>query len=121
MILPRLVMTLIASSPPAFRNSICISSQPGAFLLNICRILSFTSISNISDSSSYKLSLKLSLILGFLLYSFSVYCYHLFFISFSSETTLPVLSYITPQLELHDPVIYFISLNSQVNNRFNFA
>ena len=104
MLLHRLVMTLIASSPPAFSNYICIPSQPGVFLLDICRIASFTSISNTSGSSSYKFSLKISFILGSLFF-------YLFFVSFSSETTLPVLSFIEPQLELRDPVIYFISLN----------
>ena len=51
MLLHRFVMTLIASSPPAFRNSIGIPSQPGAFLLDMCCIASFTSISNTSGSS----------------------------------------------------------------------
>ena len=41
-------MTLNASSPPAFRNSIGIPSQPGAFQLDMCCIASFTSISNTS-------------------------------------------------------------------------
>ena len=111
MLLHRLVMTRIASSPPALRNYIGIPSQPGAFLLDICRIASFTSISNTSGSSSYKFSLKISIILGYLLYTFSVYYFHLFFISFSFEITLPVLSFIAPQLELRYPVISFISLN----------
>ena len=44
----RLVMTLIASLPPDFMKSIGIPSQPGTFLLDICRIDSFTSISNTS-------------------------------------------------------------------------
>ena len=110
MLLHRLVMTLIASSPPAFRNSIGIPSQPGDFLFDICRIASFTYISNSSDSSSYKFSLKISFILGYFLYRFSVYRCHLFFIYFSSETTLPVLSFIAPQLQLRDYVISFISL-----------
>ena len=114
MILHILVATLIASSPPAFRNSIGIPSQPGAFLLDICRIASFTYISNTLGSSSYKFLLKISFILGSLLYIFSVYCCHLFFISFSYKTTLPVLSFITPQLELRDPIISFISLNSSL-------
>ena len=104
-------MTLIASSPPAFMNSISIPSQPRAFLLDICRFDSFTSISNTSGSSSYQLSLQILFILGSLLYRFSVYCCYLFFILFSSETTLQVLSFIEPQLELRDPVISFISLN----------
>ena len=63
MLFHRLVMTLIASSPPVFRNSIGIPSQPVAFLLDICHIASFTSISNTSGSS-YKFSLKISFILG---------------------------------------------------------
>ena len=104
-------MTLIDSSPPAFRNSIGIPSQPGAFLLDICRIAYCTSISNTSGSSSYKFSLKISFILGYFLYRFSVYCCHLFFISFYSVYTLPVLSFIAPQLELRYTVIFFISLN----------
>ena len=111
MLFHRLVMTIIASPPPGFRNYIGITSQPGAFLLDICRIASFTSISNTSGSSSYKFILKISFILGSFLYRFSVYCCHLFFISFYSETTLPVLSCIALQLELRDPVISFISLN----------
>ena len=111
MLLHRLVMTLIASSHPAFRNSIGIPLQPRYFLLDIYRIASFTFISNTSGSSSYKFSLKISFILGSLLYKFSVYYCHLFLISFSSETTLPVLSLIAPQLELCGHVISFISLN----------
>ena len=112
MIFHRLVMTLITSSPPDFINSIGIPSQPGALLLDICRIDSVTSISNISGSSSYKFSLKISFILGSFQYRFSVYCCHLFFISFSSETILPVLCFIAHQFDLRDPVIYFIYLNS---------
>ena len=111
MLLHRLDTTIIASSLPAFRNSIGIPSQPGAFLLDICRIASYTSIYNTSGSSSYKFSLQISFILGSHLYIFSVYCCHLFFISYSSETTLPVLSFIAPQFELRDPVISFICLN----------
>ena len=103
-------MTLISSSPPSFINYIGIPSQLGAFQLDICRIASFTSISNTSGSSSYQFSLKISFILESFLYRFSVYFCHLFFISFSSETTLPVLSFIIPQLELREPVISFISL-----------
>ena len=56
-------MTLIASSPPPFMNTIDIPSQPGDFLLDICRIASFTDISNTLGSSSYKLYFKISFIL----------------------------------------------------------
>ena len=51
-------MTLIASSPPAFRKYIGIPSQPGDFILDIYRIASFTYIYNTSGSPSYKFSLK---------------------------------------------------------------
>ena len=44
------------------------------------------------------------------MYRFSVYCSHIFFIFYSSETTLRILNFIASQLEFRDPVISFISL-----------
>ena len=109
---------LIPSSPNDWVCSTGISSIPGLLFLSISLRACYTSLCNMSGLMSYLCSSNFSVVTGSLLYSSSVYSFHLALTCSPNVSTFPCLSLTAHTFVLKLPVISFLFLYTCLVSHF---